>query len=477
MVTLRNAPTRALAVFPQSWQLTPRLLGISALVAAICLSPRISLPINIGRKFDLRAEDIVLVILLAIWLFSGRDLVAVSSPLIRTFALYLAVGLFSLALNAVVFRLPALRAAAFWGKNLEFFLIATLVATWIQSAVERRQVTMLLLGLGVINLAWVFVQVITHANHILWATEPPGGWPHDSYGPGLIGEVSPLSVASFFLVQFLVLFAWFGLRRPLRLDLRRYVGAAAMLVALVMAQSRVTYLGSAFGAGAIAWLSGRFWKVVPAFCAGGVLASAILVATGVVDFARVTNLSSIEDSVLYRVQVVWWPLFGKYTNTYRPPDTGVGVSPSPQKFGQDQAPPPPTAESEKPPAVIQYIFGYGVGAMGSAPGLPVEAHNHFLRVLLETGIVGLGAFLALIVLLLRETYGCFGLAMAATDRALGLATLALVLAFLLASLVQDVFFPVIPNELLWLLAGLVAAARLRPAAVADDSADLRHAVQ
>lgn len=437
------------------------------MVAAVALSPRFRLPLNVGREFDLRAEDIVLVGLLGWWALRDRDLSAARSRLLRAFALYLSVGLLSTAVNVLFFHLPALRAAAFWGKSLEFLLIASLFATWARRPSERRLVVASLLGLGFANLAWVIVQMVQRPPfHALLAIRPRGGWPHDSYGPGLIGEISPLSTGSFFLLQFLVWFAWFAVSPRLRAGLRRYAASAAMLLAMILAESRVSYIGSAVGAGSIALLSRRLWKVGVAFAAAFILGNGVLISTGDPDVARVTGVYFIEQSLIYRVQVIWQPLFGKYTGTYKAP----AAAPTPPiMIGLNQAPPPPTAQSEKPPAAVQLVIGYGVGAMGSAPGLPVEAHNQFLRVFLETGAVGLLAFLALLVLLLRETYRVFRSATVEVDKILGLATLAAVLAFLLASLLQDMFFPVIPNELLWILVGLVVAVRLSTTVSAQSS--------
>lgn len=458
-------------------RLTLPMVGLVALVVAIAVSPRFPLPMRIGRRFDLRLEDLLLVALAFLWWRRGGLRALRHNQIAIAFTVYLSVSLLSTLVNTLAFGLNPTRAIAFWGKNLEYFLIFAMVATWARAGSDRARMVAALLLMGLINLAWVVVQLLSRSNHALLATRPVGGWPHDSYGPGLIGEISPLSTGTFFLIQFSLWFALFAFRR----QLLRYAGAVLALLAMVLAESRVSYLGSGVCALVVARSGRRFWALMAAFAAAFAFANGVLISTGDPDVARVTGIYFIEQSFAYRVQVIWRPLADKYAGVGRHQPVAAGpsgagaspavASPTPARFGLDEAP-PPSAALRRPPAILQVVIGFGNGAMGYAAGLPTEAHNHFLRVFLESGVVGLAAFVALIAALARHLWAVTRRrAEAEIDAVLAVATSGLLAAFLLGSLLQDMFFPVIPNELLWLLVGLTVAPVLGPVPAAEAPRD------
>jgi len=96
--------------------------------------------------------------------------------------------------------------------------------------------------------------------------------------------------------------------------------------------------------------------------------------------------------------------------------------------------------------------------MGFVPGLGEEAHNHYLKVFLDSGIFGLVAFiwlLARVVLVARQAYkkGNFTI-----SKVIGFTAFTATIGLSISAFFQDVFKPVILNELWWVLVGLTCAA-------------------
>jgi len=428
-------------------QLTWRLLGLAVLLAAISLSPRMPLPVPVpGKRFDLRAEDIVLVVLAVAWWFRGpRVDFSANRTLWRLIGAYLAIGLLSSVTGILIGGLNPLRAATFWGKQVEFFLIFALVASWATEARDRSWLLAWFLVLGYLNAAWAAVQLFTNHFRPLLLVNP--GYDlavaktlYESYGPGLIGEVSPLSTGAFFLVEFLVVFALICSHRLVGW-LQQVLAAAGLsvfLVFLFLSQSRVSMVGSLLGAVVVAVTMKAVRRGAVNFGIAFLAATASLLLSRSPSLARIIGVSHIQNSLSYRENVTWAPITG--------PARGIS---SAHLFVHL----PNWLKS-----AVDFAVGHGVGSMGSIDNLPNEAHDEFLRVFAESGVVGLILFVVLVLAI-----GLFAFSVhhrsapGSVDAITSAAALGVLVAFLAASSLQDMFFPVIPNEVLWFLLGLVAA--------------------
>jgi hypothetical protein len=109
--------------------------------------------------------------------------------------------------------------------------------------------------------------------------------------------------------------------------------------------------------------------------------------------------------------------------------------------------------------VGSFFLGFGKGALGTLKGLEAsEAHNHYLRVFMESGLFGLLAFIGLLMSVIFLSAKVFKGGKFAISKVIGGTTLAATVGLSIAALFQDIFMPVLLNELWWILIGLTAAA-------------------
>lgn len=410
----------------------PTRFALGLLILLICLSPRIPLPISIpGRRFDLRFEDLLLVTLTFGWLAQlARRPRIYLTPLFPVLASYLAIVVFTSCVALMAFDLNALRMILYFAKEIEYVLIGLLIANWIRSEEDlRRTVGFLLFG-GVMNAIWVVVQIATSQRRPLFHVEvdlPTTVFQHaglmEAYGPNLIGEASPLSTGGFFLIVYLL-----ALTRFLHAETRQrkwfYAALSALFfVSLVLSYSRVSILSA--GIGTVVVLSRvnlKRWGATALALSLTFLPCLIFLeqVAGIGTYERFTS-RAIGNSFGERVAEIWAPLLSR---------------------GFDRL-----------------LLGYGKGSLGLLPGLEaVEAHNHYLRVFLESGVGGLLAFLWLLAGIIALAGRLSRAAGGATGRIIGAVTLGVTVGLCAAALFQDAFIPVILNELWWVLIGLTLAA-------------------
>ncbi len=406
-----------------------RRMGIFLLIAGICLSPRIPLPIEIpGRRFDLRAEDLVLVALLLIWLlaFFFRPRID-STPLFSAIGLYTSIAALSTCIAMMVGTLTPERASPYFLKELEYFLLFILVANWIRTDSDLRVACNLCLAGALANAAWVAYQVLTSNTRQLLLVTGQTLDPFESsrllesYGPVLIGESSPLATGGFFLLIFLLAFGFFLSSKP---GLWRWLYGAlglSFLACLLWSVSRVSTLGASVGVATMVLSRERKKSVI--------IPTLIVIVVSIVVMFNPSGTSIIErfrweaitDSVAFRFREVWQPLLD---------------------HGADGL-----------------LLGFGKGALGFSRGLSSpEAHNAYLRILLETGFFGMLAFVYLLAKILRVSADGYLKSKRSICRIVCGATMAASWGLSFAALVQDVFTPILLNELWWFLIGLSMAA-------------------
>ncbi|MDI6891115.1 MAG: O-antigen ligase family protein [Thermodesulfovibrionales bacterium] len=401
-------------------------------IGAIAFSPRIPLPIMIpGRCFDLRVEDIILSGLLFFWLLSLflRPRIYLA-PLFKAIGIYVSIVVLTTGIAVIRFDLNLPRVFFYFLKELEYFLIFLLVANWVRSYSDLKFVGNAILTVGFVNAVWVGYQVLTKRMVPLFFVEAPAGVyqpPHllESYGPGLFGEVSPLSVGGFFLLVFLLALSYTLVSRP---GFRRRLCvllSATFLVCVLLSGSRVSTIGVIIGALVFVRYWGNKKSVMIMGLGFPVLLGAVLWRKSNVFYSmeHIFNFKHYVVSLAFRQQEIWQPLVSYI--------------------------------SENP---LLGLLGFGRSSLGFFPGFPEEAHNHYLKVLLEHGVFGLIAFLWLLTVVISLSRRVHKRSRTSISKVIGGASLAATVALSVGALVQDVFKPVILNELWWVFVGLTAAA-------------------
>jgi O-antigen ligase len=287
-----------------------------------------------------------------------------------------------------------------------------------------------------------------------------------SYGPHLIGEGSPFSVGAFFMLAFLLVICFLTSANEGRVRLLLLIFAAMLFACLVITQSRITLLGTILGAPfviATAWNHRR-------------RALATVVIAGILGFilSGVAGLREAEPVV-----IVVLPTSSPVLASSTPPRATGLVTPGPVVIA---VPNPREAlavgvVSRLSASLIEFSLaqrsgiwipvldkaidrpwtGYGKGALGDVAGLDwIEAHDHYLRVFVESGAFGLASFVGLLGIVFRMSWSLLRHPQPAT-RLTGQFVVAATAAMASVALLQDAFLAVLPNELYWLSVGIAGS--------------------
>lgn len=400
---------------------------------AISLSPRIPLDIAIpGRAFDLRFEDIVLSTLLLGWLFSlfFRPRIYLT-PLFKAIGIYLSVVIVTSSIAVMTLDLAPIKTFFYALKELEYFLIFFFIANWIRTEADFRLASGFLLFAGLLNAIWVGFQHITSQmrSFFLVARELSADvysnpTLSESYGPHLIGEASPLSTGGFFMLAFLLALSFYLFSRA---GTRRWLYAVLCVMfsaSLALSFSRASMISAMIGTAILLnqCKLKSITKTLPMIIIMLVVGVLMMYQAGYLGEDGRLSSAGINNSLIYRLQEVWLPLLDQQS-------------------------------------VSSLFLGFGKGALGTLKGLEAtEAHNHYLRVFLESGLFGLIAFVGLLASVIFLSARVLKDAKLSISKVIGGATLAATVGLSIAALFQDVFTPVILNELWWVLIGLTAAA-------------------
>lgn len=412
----------------------PRImkLGIVLLIMAISLSPRIPLDIVIpGRRFDLRFEDIILTMLLLFWLLYLllRPKIYLT-PLFKALGIYIVIVIFTTSIAIMTLNLSPIRSILYLLKEVEYFIIFFLVANWIRSASDLKLMSGLLLFAGLLNAIWMGFQFITSQKSFLFfinkeltADVYQNPTLLESYGPHLIGEASPLSTGGFFLLVFLLALNFLIFYKEGNRKWLYAVSSVSFFACLALSFSRVSMLGAVFGATTL--LSqvnqkGKI-KIITLLIIILVVTALLMNQLGYFSPGGRLQIEGIERSLHVRIFEIWQPLMHQGFNGF--------------------------------------LVGFGKGALGVVEGLEAtEAHNHYLRVFIESGFWGLLAFVYLLAMIIFLSTRVLKEGKLAISKVAGGATLAATVGLGIAALLQDVFTPVILNEFWWIFVGLTIAA-------------------
>ncbi len=422
-----------------------RRAGLAGLVAAISLSPRILLPVLIpGRQFDVRFEDLIVLLCLVGWVLAiPRRPRLFVSPLFAAIGVYVTIVAFSTGIAIMTLGLNPMRAAPFFAKEVEYFIIFFLVANLARTEEDVKFTTTALIAGGVVNVVWVAVQLFTTAKTQLFPIIGlrPAQAPmlaqrlYESYGPVLVGESSPLTTGGFFMLIFLLAFSYMLASRTALTRFGSLAVGGILFSCLVFSESRIAILGGVVGFIVLAVINQTQRKM--AVIAGGMIfVTALALNQAYFRYEKATG-----------VRVVWLAEGAESAtmNRLSPAKIWHGVD---DRLGLWEE-----MLSESP----NLVTGSGKGSLGSLPGPETaEAHNAYLRVLVESGLLGVIAFFWILVSICRLCVLAHGRSLGVT-KAISGAALAATLGLTMGAVFQDVFTPVILNEVWWVLIGLTAA--------------------
>lgn len=417
-------------------------LGIIPLIVAITLMPRIPLGIIVpGKTFDLRGEDIILIILVFLWLINlCLKPKFYTTSLFTVIGFYVIVVIFTTGIALMTINLSVIRTFFYFLKEVEYFLIFLFIANWIHSESELKIVLKTLLFTGILNAFWVGYQLITHQNRSLFMinTELSQGvyrgahW-FESYGPHLISESSPLSTGGFFMLVFLLSFTFYLFSNAGIIKKLFAVLSVTFFISCITSFSRVSILGAVIGA-AVLLRHSRLKiksKIIPLLLIVLVLASLYIY--------RAKYILLIEGPLI--------------TNNYEIAETRLSVEGFKRVINE-------RINIWEP--IIKYGFkrpfrGYGKGSLAFLEIFPADPHNYYIRVFIEAGLLGLGVFILLLVAIISLSLKVIKKSERTLSKIIGCVTLAATVGFCIGAIFEDIFQPVLLNELWWIFIGLTVA--------------------
>lgn len=402
-------------------------LVVGLLILLISISPRIPLPIHIPkRSFDLRLEDIYLLIIIPVWFW-----LLCLRP--RIYLPPLSVPIFIYGIIITITTSWALlceytvwdRALVYALKEFQYFTMFFLVANCIRNREDLKKVSLMMIAVGLLSVVWAIYQLLSGSGPILFNIQAlEGYYSHERLmahaGIGLMGEVSPLTVASFFsLMSFLAYsFYLFYSCRPITKIFFMMAGLLFTICSILSGEK----IALVFVAICFAVLSCLEFRKMKGFIISFAILSVVIsianflvLETNYAHIDRVFRMQGYIDGIFERIDA-WKQLI----------DTGSR----------------------------HFFTGVGKGGFHQ---VFEEAHNQYIRVFFESGIFGLLSFVFLLGTVGSMCIKVLGQASCEIDRVISSATLCCLVGLSVAAIVQDAFKPVLPNELFWIFMGMTAA--------------------
>jgi O-antigen ligase len=394
---------------------------------------------------DLRVEDFLMVLLLGAgflrFAVRGREgaLRLRLDSVDRVIFVYLGLAAVSTLLGLLVWELRPLRAMLFYLKEVEYFLFFFVSKLLVRDIRDVKWAIAGLLVGGLANGFFALQQLVT--GRIGSADVLPV---YRYYAVSALGESTPAVVGLYFLLVIIAGTACLFFVPSRFFKVVSFTSALLAVVGMVASLSRTALVGGLVVSPvlfSLLWLRGerRGWR-------GGVVV-VLAVMFGLLGAGTTKLIEQEAPGLLARiaglredgVMDVYWrerveEIHMEYLRLVRmSPIVGFGKSIT----GQEDI--------------------LGVRLMGLLYG---EAHNYYLRILVEMGIIGLFAFLVIVGRVLRVAYrACFSIQ--PYIRVIGVICFVYTVLMLIASLAVDAFVAARLAELLWIFVGvLVGASRL-----------------
>jgi len=398
---------------------------IVLLIAAVSISPRIDIGrLETGRALQLRYEDFLMVLIFFLW-FAALSIKnnniyvsVIASPLI----IYLVLAAVSTSIGIFAGWVNPVMGFFFYAKEMQYFFIFFIVLNLLKTYHDLKIAIWALLACGIANGFYVLYQIFSGQ---LFAAS------RGYYGISCIGEPSPFATGGYFLIIFIISSAFFFVVHGKIIKLLCGFSALLALIGLVGSMSRANIIAATFGIFMLLVFfvirTERNTKFTFAFVTPIVVIPLILligttwVCLGqVFPLGRMTVANIRHSFFEKRVRRIYVPAFKEFAKS---PVLGLGKS-----------------------STTSFIAGTG------------EAHNYYLRILIEMGIPGLIAFLYLLISIVKMSLKVYKNSSFEVGKGVGLGCLLVTMSLMVASTAQDAFTPVKVNEFFWMLAGLSGVA-------------------
>ena len=390
--------------------------GLYLVIFSMLLSPQLGTggAVAEGRRIVIRSEDILLLVVAFSWLAKtavNKEIgLTLKTPLNRPILAYVAATAIATLVGYMTGTVAGYGGAFYVLKYIEYFVVYYMV---VNNLVDRRQAWRL------VTAAFLTAVIVS----LIGLTQIPSGQRVSAPFEGKEGE--PNTFGGYLLL--LIAMAGGIALETARLKTRViYLGLAGLMsVPFMFTLSRTSYVGAIPAVAAMAVLSSRRRLMI-----GGLVA--MLVASPLV-------MTFLPDSVMKRVFYTFEPERGQ--PTVRVGAVGLDPSTSARLISVKQA---FEGFTNRP------ILGYGVTGFAFMD-------QQFARTLVETGIVGLATFLALIWAVLKAGVTSYRTLSIPEDRGLALGFVAGTIGLLGHALGANTFIIVRIMEPFWFFAAIVVA--------------------
>ena len=390
--------------------------GLYLVIFSMLLSPQLGTggAVAEGRRIVIRSEGILLLVVAFSWLAKtavNKEIgLTLKTPLNRPILAYVAATAIATLVGYMTGTVAGYGGAFYVLKYIEYFVVYYMV---VNNLVDRRQAWRL------VTAAFLTAVIVS----LIGLTQIPSGQRVSAPFEGKAGE--PNTFGGYLLL--LIAMAGGIALETARLKTRViYLGLAGLMsVPFMFTLSRTSYVGAIPAVAAMAVLSSRRRLMI-----GGLVA--MLVASPLV-------MTFLPDSVMKRVFYTFEPERGQ--PTVRVGAVGLDPSTSARLISVKQA---FEGFTNRP------ILGYGVTGFAFMD-------QQFARTLVETGIVGLATFLALVWALLKAGVTSYRTLTVPEERGLALGFVAGTVGLLGHALGANTFIIVRIMEPFWFFAAVVVA--------------------
>lgn len=340
---------------------------VALLVVSVLLLPRVPIGnISTNQRIDLRFDDPIILIMMMVGLImvlSGRSTVSYPGYMKFLYA-FIVVSFISCFLGPLQNNNSILVSTVFWLRELEYISLAMLIPIFFRTVSSLKKLALVFVGCMAINMAWLVWQLSLGTYGPMFEIVEVG-----RYGVGLVSEGQVAIVAAVYSFTLLLSIVYWLANRKSVVSLL-FIAAAAV--------------------GVIGTLSRGTVYSLP-------LCLAVLIV--LINFGRNSRIKNILISVLALVGgslATWFAL-----NTFS--DAGLYVDRLDFSIAQG------ALESNRVNRIWRPLFsyfleqpisGYGKGHIGQLLFTHDEAHNYFLRILVESGIFAATFFVLFLISML-----------------------------------------------------------------------------
>jgi len=394
-----------------------KILAVVLLILAISVSPRIFFGfLSYSRDLELRYEDFILVFILISWLlyFFLTKHKIYKSVLWKPLVVYLSLAFFSTLFGVLAGYLEPIRACFYFLKEIQYFLIFFIVVNAVKNYKDFKIAIFALLTAGLLNGTYVLYQIFS-------------GKLMGYYGIASIGETNSFPSGGYFALISIITIVFFYFSRQKSIKMLFLICALINILGLIGSSSRAAIISIIFAS--------LFWLII------------LLKKKKIYQSLSVALLIFL---LILPLAIFFYQYYFKYTlYGWRTFNLEHGL----ESFNSrvELAYKPVLKSSLNNP-----IFGLGKSITGTNNSV-TEAHNHYLRIYWEMGVIGLIAFLYLLLSILKKSLETYRKGESLYIKATGLCCFLCTISLMTSALVQDAFTPVRVNEPYWIIVGLMIA--------------------